>query len=382
MWLDSANKKCIFDTFCSFSTQSTFLANSDLNYILAVFWTTITVHEPSPPALTKPQVDIVIRLSPLVFIIRLLLIELTFVIIATVLSFALDVQILFSFLPFSNSVSANILTTLLFGLIQVAVIGLSFLTWYLESYTLKTKTITHRGGNTIGERELTDYSDIKSVNYTQNRLQTAYNYGTLKLNRSGKLKPVLIKNIPNPSYHARLIRQFVPDAPQTSDIKMLPISKLLKQKEGKSLEFKSSLLWDYQQNEINKELKKAVMKNVAAFLNTRGGILLIGVDDNRKVLGLEKDIQAVPKKNLDSFENILNTAFNQLLGLEFRQYVDIEFQKQHDKDICCLLVYPSPEPVFMAWNGSEEFYIRTGNSSQPLTIKKALQYIKTRFETT
>lgn len=338
------------------------------------------MHEPTPPTLTNPQVEIVIRLSPLVFIIRLLLIELAFVLIATALSFALDVQVLFSFLPFSNGLSGNILTTLLFGIAQVAVVGLSFLTWYLESYTLKSTAITHRGGNTIGERELAAYSDIKSVNYTQNRLQTSYNYGTLKLSRSGKLKPVFIKNIPNPSYHARLIRQFVPNAPQASDIKMLPVAKLIKQKEGKSLEFKSSLLWDYKQNEINKELKKAVMKNVAAFLNTSGGILLIGIDDNRKVLGLDKDIQTVPKKNLDSFENILNITFNQLLGVEFRQYVDIEFQKHHDKHICCLLVYPSPEPVFMTWNGNEEFYIRTGNSSQPLTIKKALQYIKTRFE--
>ncbi len=254
------------------------------------------MHEPTPPTLTNPQVEIVIRLSPLVFIIRLLLIELAFVLIATALSFALDVQVLFSFLPFSNGLSGNILTTLLFGIAQVAVVGLSFLTWYLESYTLKSTAITHRGGNTIGERELAAYSDIKSVNYTQNRLQTSYNYGTLKLSRSGKLKPVFIKNIPNPSYHARLIRQFVPDAPQASDIKMLPVAKLIKQKEGKSLEFKSSLLWDYKQNEINKELKKAVMKNVAAFLNTSGGILLIGIDDNRKVLGLDKDIQTVPKK--------------------------------------------------------------------------------------
>jgi len=337
------------------------------------------VHE-STPLPTKPESEITIRLSPLVFIVRLLIIELLFGVIATAVSLLLDVQVLFSFLPFSDLFSINVLNTMLLTLFQVTVIGLSFLSWYLENYSLKSKTITHRGGNSMGERELTAYEDIKSVNYTQNRLQAAYNYGTLKLTRQGKLKPVFIKNISNPAHYTRLIRQFVPNAPSNGDIKMLPLSKLLKQKEGKSLEFKSSLLWDYKQNEINKELKKAVMKNVAAFLNTSGGTLLIGVDDNRKVLGLEKDIQAVPKKNLDSFENVLNAAFASLLGIEFRQYVDVEFQKHHDKDICCLLVYPSPEPVFMAWNGSEEFYIRTGNSSQPLTIKKALQYIKTRFD--
>ena len=33
----------------------------------------------------------------------------------------------------------------------------------------------------------------------------------------------------------------------------------------------------------------AALKTIAAFLNTEGGDLLIGVDDNREVLGIEND---------------------------------------------------------------------------------------------
>ena len=33
----------------------------------------------------------------------------------------------------------------------------------------------------------------------------------------------------------------------------------------------------------------AALKTIAAFLNTEGGDLLIGVDDDRRVLGIEHD---------------------------------------------------------------------------------------------
>lgn len=335
---------------------------------------------PSPAALPTDGSDVVIRLSPIVFIGRLFIIELVFTLLATGLGFLVDYESLYVLLPFTNIFSLNILMALLFTFVQVLFISVSFLSWYFEFYSLKKSVITHRGGGVLGERELSLYADIKQVHYTQNRLQTMYNYGTIALSQSSKRKPVLIKNIPNPSYYSRLIRQRLPGSSKNSPtLKPQPLAQLIKQKESKFLEFKSSLQWDYKLNEINKDLKKAVMKNVAAFLNTNGGIVVIGVDDNRKMVGLESDIQTVPKKNLDSYENILNGTFSSMIGAEYRQYLDIEFQKFKGKDACIITIFPCPEPVFLIVNGSEEFYIRTGNSSQPLSIKKALQYIQSHF---
>src|SRR5690606_13877217 len=66
--------------------------------------------------------------------------------------------------------------------------------------------------------------------------------------------------------------------------------KLLKEEESSHLEFKSSLRWDYRLNKINKDLEKIAMKTIVGFLNSGKGTLLIGVDDNKEVVGTAKDI--------------------------------------------------------------------------------------------
>ena len=66
--------------------------------------------------------------------------------------------------------------------------------------------------------------------------------------------------------------------------------ELLKLQESKKLEFKSSLRWNLKEDrKDDKHVTHSALKTIAAFLNTEGGDLLIGVDDDRKVLGIEHD---------------------------------------------------------------------------------------------
>jgi predicted HTH transcriptional regulator len=60
--------------------------------------------------------------------------------------------------------------------------------------------------------------------------------------------------------------------------------ELLAEGEGPTVEFKSSFRYDFKASRVNKELTKAVVKTLAAFLNSRGGTLLIGIDDVDKSL--------------------------------------------------------------------------------------------------
>jgi Putative DNA-binding domain len=53
------------------------------------------------------------------------------------------------------------------------------------------------------------------------------------------------------------------------------IENLLEQQKGTRLEFKAT---------VNKE---AIAKTIAAFINTQGGDLLIGVEGNKKIMGIE-----------------------------------------------------------------------------------------------
>ncbi len=64
----------------------------------------------------------------------------------------------------------------------------------------------------------------------------------------------------------------------------MTLEELLQQPEGKTLEFKRDL-----------SSIEPIMKTLVAFANTSGGSLIIGVDDNKKVLGVE-DVLAMEEK--------------------------------------------------------------------------------------
>ena len=56
------------------------------------------------------------------------------------------------------------------------------------------------------------------------------------------------------------------------------------------MEFKSTLQWDVVQDGQNKGLREASLKTIAAFMNSEGGTLLIGVEDSGAIFGLERDL--------------------------------------------------------------------------------------------
>lgn len=162
-------------------------------------------------------------------------------------------------------------------------------------------------------------------------------------------------------------------------------SELIKFGENDHLEFKSSFRYDYQLSVVNKELEGVIAKSVAAFANGRGGTLLIGVDDDGNVLGLEKDIETLKRKDMDFFENTLRTFLNKTFSVSFvTQHLEIKFPVLDKKAICRINIIPSSDPVFIeiAKNSqkSERFYLRSGNTSQEIiSLREINDYVKDRF---
>ena len=82
-----------------------------------------------------------------------------------------------------------------------------------------------------------------------------------------------------------------------------PIYNFIESGESEIVEFKSSLSWNYKENRKDKFLPFSVIKTVAAFLNTNGGNLLIGVkvknDETNKteIIGLKNDYSILQKNN-------------------------------------------------------------------------------------
>ncbi len=162
---------------------------------------------------------------------------------------------------------------------------------------------------------------------------------------------------------------------EAEPISRVPVAELVTAGESAILEYKGSLRWDFRENQVNKRLTKSVAKTVAAFLNSEGGTLLIGVADDCTVWGIEKDLETLQRKDHDDFEQAFVQTLVNYLGAEYSHYVSTEFEEVDGKTVCRVEVLRSPKPVYLDERGATEFYIRTGNSSRALDVQAAHDYI-------
>ena len=139
-------------------------------------------------------------------------------------------------------------------------------------------------------------------------------------------------------------------------------------------EFKSTIRKNLGSGKIGKEIEKAWLKGVVAFLNSEGGVLFFGVDDDGESLGLEDD----EFKNDDHCGRHVKNLVNQHIGAEFTAYTHFELLPYRGKTIGLLACQPSPEPAFLKIGQDEEFYVRNGPASLCLTVSQTLAYLKKR----
>jgi len=157
--------------------------------------------------------------------------------------------------------------------------------------------------------------------------------------------------------------------------------ELIRQGESKTLEFKSTLRWNLREDRKDDTvITHAVLKTVAAFLNTEGGDLLLGVADDGSVVGVEPD----RLENNDKYMRHLAQAVRNGLGDRAGTCIDPKMQGVEGKTVCLVSCQRSPEPVFLRWKGTEDspegdFYVRSGPGTIRLTPEDAREYIRTRF---
>jgi len=144
--------------------------------------------------------------------------------------------------------------------------------------------------------------------------------------------------------------------------------------ESDVVEFKSTLRYDIRNNVVNKKLEFIIAKTIVAFLNTEGGKLLIGVDDNQNIIGLQNDISTLKKPDLDGFELQLIEVIKKYIGTEYGPHLKITFPQHDEQTICLIKVSKSSKPVFISFEDKESFFVRTGCSSQPLTREEQSSY--------
>jgi predicted HTH transcriptional regulator len=117
-------------------------------------------------------------------------------------------------------------------------------------------------------------------------------------------------------------------------------------------------------------------------LNGKGGTLLVGIGPKGEILGIENDYATLQKDpTRDGFEQKLTHLLANYLGKEFVPLTHVSFVSVEDKDVCWLRVEPSSKPVYVEEENDFKFYVRLGNTTQPMNPKEMTQYISMRWET-
>jgi hypothetical protein len=142
------------------------------------------------------------------------------------------------------------------------------------------------------------------------------------------------------------------------------LRKLLSQEESQVLELKSSFSVALGRPAKAQDLEAATLKTIAAFMNTEGGLVILGVNDDRQIVGLDPDI--TKRGSYDKFLQHLQTRILQELGISaLSKLIEINRIDSKGKDglertVCIITCRPASAPGIRLGRNSD-FYIRKGN---------------------
>lgn len=151
--------------------------------------------------------------------------------------------------------------------------------------------------------------------------------------------------------------------------------QLIAEGEGQDLEFKSTLRWNLHTDKTDKSIENSCLKTVAGYLNSQGGILLIGVNDEGKAEGLNRDGFKTEDRLILHWVNLIKSY----LGAEFMHWIRTTAYTVTNERVLVVQCLPSSKPVFMNRDNDETFYVRMTNTTQGLKTSEVIAYIEQRF---
>ena len=152
----------------------------------------------------------------------------------------------------------------------------------------------------------------------------------------------------------------------------LTIRDMIASGETQGLEFKSTGRFNLRIGSKDPKMEHVIVKTVCGFMNAEGGgVLLIGVDDDGRAVGLGQDYATLGHKpNKDGYELWLRQHLDNSLSCPTAGIVRIAFEAVDGEEICVVHVGASSRPVFaksLTGGGPpSEFWVRVGNATKQL----------------
>ena len=160
-----------------------------------------------------------------------------------------------------------------------------------------------------------------------------------------------------------------------------PISRLLSDGEGKHLEFKASVRKPLNGEVAEIVVIEALVKAALGFLNSEGGVIVAGVDDDGNVIGLSADIKN-SNHSKDALLRIVTEKLNSYLGQAVVASFPISWETIDGEDILVFDIPRSNKPVFptKAVDRKQDLFVRQNANVVPLAGAQLYEYIERRFK--
>ncbi|HZO32702.1 MAG TPA: RNA-binding domain-containing protein [Chloroflexota bacterium] len=179
---------------------------------------------------------------------------------------------------------------------------------------------------------------------------------------------------------AEAVNTFLNDASSERGSGAADVASLISSGEGDRLEFKETARLNVRTGQVDREMQKAVVKTTAGFLNGQGGTLVVGVDDAGIPVGLERDFSTLGKRqDVDGYEQFLRDQLNNSIGKDRCALVSIGFPEVDGVRVCEIRAPRSEKPVYVSDGAERQFYVRSGNTTQPLNVQAAHEYCAEHF---
>lgn len=152
--------------------------------------------------------------------------------------------------------------------------------------------------------------------------------------------------------------------------------EIIQNGEDSNVEFKSTLRWNLFSKKKDKAIEKAVLKTLAAFMNSNGGVLIVGVADDGNILGLENDQFGDSDKLLLHLTNLIKER----IGPLYLKYLHFSIEEIRETEILRIDCVPASIPAYFKDDNSDHLFIRSGPSTTDLRLSKVYKYITERFD--
>ncbi len=171
---------------------------------------------------------------------------------------------------------------------------------------------------------------------------------------------------------ADLLNSFI-DGPSPKGLTKEQLQAWVREGESETLEYKQRAIDD------DGRVLDYISKEVASFLNTNGGVLLIGVEDDGTIVGVESDIGRLKKATPDNYQKVVVDFLMKSIGKAHMASVKVSLKSIDDMVIALVQVDRGNSSAYVTGpNNQTTFWIRAANQCQALVGKDVEDYNSAR----